>query len=73
MVNAESSKKYNVPIHKKVCLSIEEAAAYFGIGENRLRDIVKENKHEEFVLWIGNQVRIKRKEFKKYIATLNYI
>ncbi len=73
MTETESTKKYKVPIYKKVCLSIEEAAAYFGIGENRLRAIVKDNKHEDFVLWIGNQVRIKRKEFTKYVSTLNYI
>ncbi len=73
MINSESTKKYNVPIHKKICLTVEESAAYSGIGENRLRDIIKENRHADFVLWIGNQVRIKRKEFKKYIGTLNYI
>ena len=32
-----------VPIKDKFCLTIDEAAAYFNIGEKKLRKIVAEN------------------------------
>ena len=31
--------KYEVPIWEKYCLTLDEAAAYFGIGINKLREI----------------------------------
>lgn len=37
------AKEVIVPIWEKYSLTIEEAAAYFRIGENSLRDIIKVN------------------------------
>lgn len=36
---------------------IEEAAAYFRIGENKLRRIIAENPDADFVLWNGTRGR----------------
>ena len=51
-----------IPIWEKGNLSLEEAAAYSGIGINKLRDL---SSHENcrFVLWVGNKRLIKRRLF----------
>lgn len=56
-----------VPIWEKYTLTIEEAAVYFRIGENKLRRIISENKDADYVFWNGNRAQIKRKLFEKYI------
>ena len=56
-----------VPIWEKSNLSLEEAAAYSGIGINKLREITNE-KSCRFVLWVGNKRLIKRRLFDQYIA-----
>lgn len=55
-----------VPIWEKSNLSLEEAAAYSGIGVNKLRDITNE-RDCKFVLWIGNKRLIKRRLLDEYI------
>lgn len=58
--------KYEVPIWKKSNLTLDEAAAYSGIGINKLRDIT--NKEDcAFVLWVGSKRLIKRKKLDEYI------
>lgn len=57
----------DIPIWEKYTLTIEEAAQYFQIGENKLRRILEENPDEEFVLNNGNRKQIKRRLFEKYI------
>ncbi len=56
-----------VPIWQKYTLTIEEAAEYFRIGQNRLRQLVADNPDAEYILMIGNRVQIKRKLFEAYI------
>lgn len=55
-----------VPIWEKSNLSLEEAAAYSGIGINKLRELTNE-KTCRFVLWVGNKRLIKRRLFDQYI------
>lgn len=55
-----------VPIWEKSNLSLEEAAAYSGIGINKLRELTNE-KSCQFVLWVGNKRLIKRRLFDQYI------
>jgi len=64
---------YEIPLWKKYTLSIEEAAAYFRIGENKLRRIVQEDPMADFLLWNGNRVQIKRTKFEEYVDTLQSI
>lgn len=49
-----------VPIWEKSNLTLEEAAAYTGIGVNKIREI-SNNDNCPFVLWVGNKRLIKRK------------
>ena len=58
--------KYDVPIWNKANLTIEEAAAYFGIGMNKLRELM-EDENCKFVLYIGSKRLIKRQMFEKYL------
>lgn len=58
--------KYEVPIWEKANLTLEEAAAYSGIGINKLRDISNDD-NCKFVLWVGSKRLIKRKLFDQYI------
>ena len=51
-----------IPIWEKSNLSLEEAAAYSGIGINKLREITNEDRCK-FVLWVGNKRLIKRRLF----------
>ena len=62
-----------VPVWEKYTLTIVEAAAYFRIGENKLRNIVNENHDADYILWNGNRPQIKRIKFEKLIDRLNTI
>lgn len=67
------SNEVKVPIWQKYTLTIEESAAYFRIGENKLRNIISQNPNAEYLLWNGNRVQIKRVLFEKYIDRLEAI
>lgn len=67
------SQTYDVPIWEKYTLTVEEAAAYFRIGENKLRNLINENKNAKFLLWNGNRVQIKRVQFERFIDELEAI
>ena len=58
-----------VPIWEKSNLTLEEAAAYSGIGINKLRQLTDDDNFE-FVLWIGTKRLIKRRKFDEYIEKL---
>lgn len=62
-----------IPFWQKYTLSIEEASAYFRIGENKLRSIVNDDKDADFILWNGNRPQIKRKKFEEFIDRINLI
>ena len=55
-----------IPIWEKANLTLEEAAAYSGIGTGKLREITND-KNCNFVLWVGRKRLIKRLLFGKYI------
>lgn len=63
----------SVPIWERYTLTVNEAAEYFRIGENKLRRIISENKDAEFILWNGNRPQLKRTLFEKYIDKCNII
>jgi excisionase family DNA binding protein len=58
--------RYDMPIWEKSNLTIDEAAAYTGIGTKKLREI-SEDEDCEFVLWIGARRLLKRKKLDEYI------
>ena len=59
--------KYEVPIYEKSNLTLEEAAAYFNIGVNKLRQLTDDDKCP-FVLWVGSKRLIKRKKMDEYLS-----
>jgi excisionase family DNA binding protein len=58
-----------IPVWEKYTLTLEEAAAYFHIGINKLREIT-DDENCAFVLWNGSKRLIKREKFEKYLESL---
>jgi len=54
-----------IPIWEKSNLTMEEAAAYSGIGINKLRKM-SDSENFPFVLWIGSKRLIKRRKLDEY-------
>lgn len=59
--------------HQKLCMTIEEAAEYSMIGENRLRKIIEQDKTLDWILYVGSWIRIKRPQFEAWISEQNYL
>lgn len=55
------------PVWRRYTLTIEEAAQYYHIGENKLRAIVDAHPYENFFVLNGNRVLIKRERFEEYL------
>lgn len=66
-----ATRKIEVPIWEKTNLTIEEAAALFGIGQNKLRELVKEQ--NTYTLDIGTKKMIKRKQFEKFLENVTVL
>ena len=69
-MNCTKSEIPAIPIWEKYTLSIEEAARYFRIGENKLRKMAEENPDATWVLMNGNRIQIKRKLFENVVDEL---
>lgn len=50
-----------IPVWEKELLTLDEAAALFGVGVNRLRDLTNEP-HCDAVIWVGSRRMIKRRK-----------
>lgn len=61
-----------VPIHEKATISIQEAVAYTGIGEHKMRELVNQ-RNCDFVIKIGNKNLIKRQKFEKFLENQNVL
>lgn len=61
-----------IPVWEKYNLTIEEASDYSGIGETKIRQMLKE-RGCSFLLKIGNKNMVKRKEFEKYLDDVHYL
>ena len=57
-----------IPIWEKATITVEEAAEYTNIGQNKLRELINVP-FCPFVLNIGRKRLIKRKEFEKFLDT----
>ena len=51
---------------EKANLTLDEAAEYFGIGVNKIREMTNDERCK-YVLWVGNKRLIKKKLFEKYL------
>ncbi len=54
------------PIWKKKCLSIEEASAYFGIGPQKIRQLIK-RRDCSFVMYMSEKPFVLREQLEKYL------
>ena len=64
--------KYEVPIWEKYCLPLDEAAAYFGIGVNKLREMSDEP-NCQFVIFNGSKRLIKRRKLEENLVDTDVI
>lgn len=63
----KDSGNTSVPLWEKYALTVEEAAELFGIGENRLRSIIKEQGDADFLLAVGRKTLFKRQLFEAFL------
>lgn len=61
-----------VPIWHKLNLTIEEAALYSNIGENKIRELI-EQPDCNFIIVKGTHKIIKRKRFEEYLDKIHVI
>lgn len=62
----KDEKELEIPVWLKANLTVEEAAAYTGIGMNKLREISDDDSCD-FVLWIGRKRLLKRKKLEEFL------
>ena len=55
-----------IPLWEKVNLTIEEAAEFSNIGQNKISALLKTPRCP-FVLYVGKKKLVKRKEFEKFL------
>ena len=67
------SNETQVQIQDKFCLTIDEASAYFNIGEKKLRKLVADNLDSGFIIQNGVKFLIKRKRFEDFLNDLTAI
>ena len=56
-----------VPVWEKSNLTLEEAAAYFNIGQNKLRELTNDE-NCGFVIWVGTKRLIKLLKLEEYLS-----
>lgn len=61
-----ADRNTSIPVWKKVNLTVEEAAAYTGVGMTKLREI-SDSDQCEFVLWAGRRRLLKREMLEEYL------
>ena len=62
-----NTKDNNLPFNQRYGLNIKEAALYFGIGESKLREMIRANPLSDCFIKNGNKTVIKREKFEKYL------
>ncbi len=60
------SERFQVPIPQKSNLTVDEAAAYFNIGRDKIRQL-SDVPNCEFVLFVGEKRLIKRRKFEEFL------
>lgn len=68
----DDNETKKISIEHKFNLTIEEAALYFNIGQNKLREMTKESGCD-FVLFVGKKTLIKRKKCEQYLNEITFI
>ena len=68
----QANNQLPIPLWEKQNLTLVEAAEYFGIGQNKIREL-SGMRNCSFVLFNGSKRLIKRKAFEKYLEEHAYI
>ncbi|NCB93413.1 MAG: transposase [Clostridia bacterium] len=63
----------SIPIWKRYVLSISEAAAYYHIGEKKIRNIVDLHPEADFLIMNGNRVLLKKSKFENFLDELSVL
>lgn len=72
MTETNAQIKNDVPIDRKLLLTLEEAAAYSGLGINRFRDLSNNDPDFETVIYhAGNRRMFKRRQLEEYFDYSN--
>ncbi len=66
MIERRDEVQIEIPIWEKQLLTIDEAALYTNIGQNRIADMLKQPTCP-FVLYVGRKKLVKRIAFEKYL------
>lgn len=76
IMNREKPMNYvdetNLPIDRKLLLTINEAAKYSNIGINKIDSMLR-SPECPFVLFVGTKKLVKRKEFEEFIHSITDI
>ena len=67
MAETDNNETLNMPFWLKLNMTVKEAAVYSNIGINRIDEMLKQPKCN-FVLYVGNEKLVKRKEFEQYLS-----
>ncbi len=62
-----------IPFWEQYAMTVEEAARYFRIGENKIRALVNADPSADYILRNGNRILIKRKKFETLVDSLDEI
>lgn len=62
----KQEKDNRVPLWERMNLTLEEAAAYTGIGTDKLREL-SNRESCDFVLWVGTKRLLKRKQLEEFL------
>ena len=57
----------DVPLWERYALTVDQAAAYFGIGSKKIRNMVSIYKDAKWYLLNGERVLIKRELFENFL------
>ena len=66
-MSQETTARINVPIWEKYSLTVNEACAYFHIGDKKLREIIADDPDADYILRVGNRHMIRRKKFEAFL------
>ena len=67
MVKYMEQNKKQIPVERKINLTIAEAAEYSNIGQNRIEKLLK-SPNCPFVLYVGAKKLVKRREFEQFLS-----
>ena len=66
MYKSMQERREEIPVWEKTMLTIREAAAYTGIGVDKLREMSDEESCD-YILWVGTRRMFKRRKLEEFL------